>query len=229
MDTPNIADWPIPGRRWRSFEAEPLRMTTYRYDSRLPSTIWKEGFNGITYSNKGLPRFAQFGRNTVFSAGSRAGVQRYLEEDWNCFRFDGDGISHRWRNLRTKRIGADEFLDTELKAPHLYRIKTDTHNAIPFKDFHEEFGGAFTKYSVTGGPKDILQKETALDNMIMPANRKNPFFRHYDDSIRKAYSPNDEVHIKGSVVKASRANPGQGIEYAGMEYLDLEVETYTIL
>lgn len=95
-------NWPLPSERWRSFETEPLPVTAYRYDSRLPTVIRNDGFVGYDRT-RGVPFFTMFGYGTVFSAGSKKGGQIFLDDDitvFNSLKNDLGFAALKARNLR---------------------------------------------------------------------------------------------------------------------------------
>ncbi|WP_421091178.1 hypothetical protein [Pseudochrobactrum sp. MP213Fo] len=214
-------------------------MTVYRYDSRLPSIIFRDGFQGFHAGYSGNASFKLFGTNTVFTAGSREGAERYLNNDHNIFKNSYCGLFMCWKDLKNQKCNARKFLDDQLKAPHLYRIKTNTHSAIPFTDFHKEFGENFTAFALEGNIRGPFGDEEYVNTALQLYRKFPDFSGHYNDKIAQAYSLNDEVHLKGPVFRqryrsgscalcldnhnAVISNFDHDIHYAALEHQDLAI------
>ncbi len=232
--------------RLRSFEAEAWPFSVYRYDARPPSVVAREGFLGWadpryvgSVGGDSPPNVALFGGDTVFGAASRGGAENYLRHDLNIYR-RGDGVIRRWQALqdhaphqRTPQFAASTLSVEDAVTPKLYRIRADTHRALPLRELYERYGDTFVCYTIEGGRTDLNRTYLSSDFSIFEG--KSPAYRRGVSAVMNAaYTRYDEVHVKGPV-RAGRHGPvdsgfvdealglGRDIEHVSVDYLDLAV------
>jgi len=241
--------WPSPSNRWRSFEAEAFPVTAYRYDSRGASTINKEGFRGYN-KEETYPYLDLFGDRTVFSTASQPGGEHFLKKDVSRFRANWDKIKFH-KDKVVELVASAEFKFTvnevffeEYNVAHVYKIRTDSHRAIPFKDLSGYFGEGFDLFSADNhvydsGVRNLFEVEISEAGFRVnaPARRSASKcqIKSTGKHIRDGYTKNDEIHIKGpisgrAINRSSVDRPltslGRDIKYEGGYGLDLATDLW---
>jgi len=241
--------WPSPSNRWRSFEAEAFPVTAYRYDSRGASSINREGFSGYNQEET-YPYLNLFGDRTVFSTASQPGGENFLKNDVNRFRANWENII--FHNERVAELVApaefkftvNEVFFEEYNVAHVYKIKTNSHSSIPFKDLSSHFGKGFDLFSANNhiydsGVRNLFETEISESGFRVNAPSRRSASKSQVTStgkhIRDGYTKNDEVHIKGpisgrAINRSSVDRPltslGRDIKYEGGYGLDLATDLW---
>ncbi|RIJ00635.1 RHS repeat-associated core domain-containing protein, partial [Achromobacter sp. K91] len=249
-------DWPEPEKRWSSFEAEGFPVTAYRYDSRNPTVIEKAGFVArevhpmLTHS--AWPTML-FGKDTIYAAFSRAGVDRFLKEDkvsvfnsrefsaigpqWDSERKNLEKVAEFFKNtprafnaedkLAQKRIA---IIGNESKE-YLYKIKSDTNKFYPLKDFASLYGKRFVQMIVNQG-RSFNNSRANDPSKPIPSIKDERTLLDARAVLMGAHSNNDEVHLHGpisarAVTISIGGRPltalGRDISFVKLEHLDLAV------
>ncbi len=213
-------DWPMPSGRWRSFEAEAWPVTAYRYDSRTPNIIDVFGEHCVNGTGRANPFIKCFGTATIFTSGSRRGAQHYLSHDANPFFFHNMPLEF----YKKKFMLAEE--EYQKSIPCLYKVKTDSHSSISFKDMFEEFGDNFSFLTGIGVRRPLSRDGASEEAKFREMVREYPaLIQTHSDHIRNIYNRNDEIHIRGPIRRSrvDRAHGASPFEFAGQEWLDLAV------
>lgn len=236
MPQNEIFDWPLPSGRWRSFEAEAFPVTAYRYDKRGPLEVLQKSFRGTpVYPNRLAAR--SFGERTLVASASPEGA----EKSWQYH-------SERYRQpiIRERRGSSDsayESIDGEapwqdpLEVDNLYRIRTDTHNAVAVGDLSKEFSDGFTRYSFLNSRASAFEATQISNEMMSP--RQIPQFHLQKRLIESTQGAMDEIHIKSTLKSAAeiaqrRVGPvadvaAESFEHVGAEYLDLDFAAFSLI
>lgn len=223
-----------PSFRWKSFEAEAFPVTAYRYDKRAPKEVRASGLHtaGSNPATRGIAY--QFGDDTIFAAASKKGLNHYLHFDSSTYR----PINNQYREIAQnnsieKDIFSENFFTNKnINNPFLYRIKTDTHNSIPFNDFSEQFEERFNKLTINNRSETFMEFENFHKYNDFNNSRDIIFHREISEIRNRmiTYKRNDEIHIMNITNRDHVLNafsPRKGIrnsmkaEFNSLEVLDL--------
>ncbi|WP_421089725.1 hypothetical protein [Pseudochrobactrum sp. MP213Fo] len=188
-----------------------------------------------------------FGANTVYTSGSYQGVEHFLHADMasNVFDFHFAKFAYSKKDLRV--FTTNKLNNNNFKLPHLYKITSDTHHTISFKDSYEMYGDRFTAFTHYRTQYPRHEKIEADTNHTW-GNYKERYITNVsplDDgvhaslnsSIKGLCQRSDDVHLKGPVASRAgrRLGGGRGddmaavnsdIQYATLEHLDLAVDIF---
>ncbi|MEL4068684.1 hypothetical protein WKW50_00890 [Ochrobactrum sp. GPK 3] len=235
--------WPTPSSRWGSFEAEAFPLTAYRYDSRGPYDVQKLGPHTASTNPETAGIARQFGDDTVYAAASREGLHYYFHKDSSTYRPLNESLGYI-RGLKHK-IAYDPtdplpFKKNKIVNGFLYRIKTNTHNAVPFRDLNDKFRKRFITLTLNNRSYENLKKDVTFDKYNELNKLRDIVFEKEFKAISNrmlTYINNDEIHVRGTSLpigvisqqihsKAEATSISQtamGIDFHSAEYLDLAI------
>ncbi|MFS2325813.1 hypothetical protein U2P60_10475 [Brucella sp. H1_1004] len=211
--------WPSPSSRWKSFEAEAFPVRAYRFDVRHPYEVAEIGVHKLGEYQSKINTLKLFGPDTVFSSASKIGVKNYIDIDTSRYQNLNRQLKNR---IISRDIGIresifhDEGENGFFSKPYLYRIKTDTHNSISFKDLHKEFEANFTSYAggeirrkplveKSANGQGIANSDEIISNINMVRKKFPETFNKIDKKL-SSFDNNDEIHINKSTINAGIRN-----------------------